>query len=480
MTMATVISWEDTSQAFAKTHARQQLHAQLDRWWDGLEEHMPEETPNLDELTQVVFAMRQALTGQITEALVEQQHGHMLHQRTMPCPLCDRLLPSRPAPPRTVHTMVGEVSLSHPYCYGLSCQQGFAPLDDTLQLSARRKQGDLQKAAARLAAEVPVETAQERFTELTSLSLSDHTSHAVAGDLSHKLGVLEVSPTATELAHRVAEMAAGQTWRPVVVLAIDGALVPTRPEPANGPATGCRHARAKRVRWQRAWKEAKGFRFYLVDKERIVHLLSWYQLGYDEEVGAALRQVKDPGLSPEDQVRVGVIGDGAKWIGNQVTTLVPTAVQSLDDYHCRELLHTVGALQFHEDAVQACEWVEALMARLFWGYVDWAIEGSEALQPLDDHTAEEIRKLIGFLRNHATRLHDRSARKGGYPIGSGGNEGGHTSISHGRLKRSGARWCRERANRMLALRCALYNGTFARVFAAYNRRALQRHEGNPP
>lgn len=139
----------------------------------------------------------------------------------------------------------------------------------------------------------------------------------------------------------------------------------------------------------------------------------------------------------------------------------------------------MGALQFHADAVQEREWVEAMMARLFWGDADWAIEGLEALQPRDDHTAEEIRKLIGFLRTSAERLHYRRARNGGYPIGSGGIEAANKSISHVRLKRSGAWWYREQANHMLALRCAIYNGTFARVFEAYKRRALQRHGGNP-
>jgi hypothetical protein len=32
--------------------------------------------------------MRQELTGKIAEALVEQQHGRLLHQRTMSCPQC--------------------------------------------------------------------------------------------------------------------------------------------------------------------------------------------------------------------------------------------------------------------------------------------------------------------------------------------------------------------------------------------------------
>jgi hypothetical protein len=478
MATAAIISFEETRQAYAKTGARQQLHAYLDRWLDGLEANMPDDTPSLEELTQAVFAMRQELTGKVAEALVEQQHGRLLHQRTMLCPQCQCLLPARPAPPRTVHTMVGEVALCRPYFYCPHCQQGFAPLDEALQLSERRKQWDMQKAGARLAAEVPFETAQELFTQLTGLSLSDHTIHAVAGELSQELGVLQVSPTAAEMAQRVAEMAAGKTWRPIMVLAIDGAFVPTRPAQAKGEATGRQRTRARRAGWQGEWKEAKGFRFYLVDQERIVHVLSWYQVAREEDVGTALKRVKDAGLIPEDQVRLCVIGDGAKWIWKQVNALFPTAVQILDYYHCSEHVHKVGGLQFGEDAVQAREWVEAMMARLFWGYVDWAIEGLETLQPREDQTAEEIRKLIGFLRNNAGRLHYRTARKGGYPIGSGGIEAANKSISHVRLKRSGAWWYVEQANHMLALRCAIYNGTFESIFEAYKRRVLQSHEGH--
>jgi hypothetical protein len=362
----------------------------------------------------------------------------------------------------------------------MHCQQGFAPLDDALQLSERRTPWDVPQAAARLAVEVPCKTAQELFTQLTGLSLSDPTIHAVAGELSQELGVLEVSPTAAEIAQRVAEMAAGKTWRPIMVLALDGAFVPTRPEPAKGPPTGHRRARARRAGWQGEWREAKGFRFYLVDQERIVHVVSWYQVGRDEDVGAALKRLKEAGVILEDQVRLCVIGDGAKWIGNQGNALFPTAVQILDYYHCSEHVHKVGGLQFGGDAVQEREWVEAMLARLFWGYVDWAIEGLETLQPRDDQSAEEIRKLIGFLRNNAGRLHYRPARNGGYPIGRGGIEAANKSISHVRLKRSGAWWSLEQANHMLALRCAIYNGTFERVFEAYKRRTLQRHGGNPP
>ena len=415
MAMAAVISCEETQQAFAQTRARHQVHAYLDRWVDRVEAHRPEDTPSLEDLTHAVCARRQELTGTITEALVAQRHAQVLHQRTLPCPPCQRLLPARPAPPRTVRTLVGEVCLSRPYCYCPACQQGFAPLDDALELSERRTQGDLQQAAARLAAEVPVATAQELCTQLTGLSLSDHTIPAVAGELGQELEVLDMSPPAAEVARRVAEMAAGKRWRPVMVLAINGAFVPTRPEQATGEATGRRRTRAQRAGWQGDWKEAKGFRCYLVDQERSVQLLSWHQVPTDEPAAAALRHVNAAGWIPEDQVRVCVLGDGAKWIWNQVNTFFPTAVQILDDYHGREHGHKGGALPCIEDAVQRQEWVEAMMARLFGGCVDWAIEGLEALQPRDSQAAEESRKLIGFLRNNAARLPYRTARKGGDP-----------------------------------------------------------------
>jgi hypothetical protein len=275
MTTAAVISCEEARLALAKTRARQQRHEPLDGGWERWEAQVPNDRPSLEEWTQGVFARRQALTGRITDALVAQSHTSMLPQRTRRCPDGDRLLPARPAPPRTGPTRVGEVSLSRPDVYGISGQPGVAPLDDARQRSERRVQGDLPQAAARLAAEVPVTTAQALLTPLTGLSWSAPTLHAGAGELSHALGVLEVRPTAAASGHRGAEMAAGQTWRPVLGWALEGADVPTRPEPAKEPATGRRCRRARRAGGQGEGQEAQGVRFSLGDPERRVPLLRW-------------------------------------------------------------------------------------------------------------------------------------------------------------------------------------------------------------
>ena len=90
MATAAVISFEEARQTRAKTRARQQLHEHLDRWWDRLEAHVPDDTPSLEALTQAVFGLRQELTGRITETLVEQSHTRRLQQRTRCCPNCTR------------------------------------------------------------------------------------------------------------------------------------------------------------------------------------------------------------------------------------------------------------------------------------------------------------------------------------------------------------------------------------------------------
>jgi hypothetical protein len=189
-------------------------------------------------------------------------------------------------------------------------------------------------------------------------------------------------------------------------------------------------------------------------------------------VGEALRQVKEAGLIPEEQVRLGIIGDGAKWIWNQARELYPSAVQILDYYHLSERLHKVALAQFYDDPLQEREWVEATKARLFFGYLDWVLADLEGIQPTDGEAAEEIRKLVGYLRENQERVKYGSLRRKGYPIGSGGIESANKFISHVRLKRSGAWWYVERANVMLALRCAKYNGTFNQVFERYRQKAM--------
>jgi len=474
MASAAILSLEEFRDGQRRTEVRQRLHDRFDAWLNQLEARMEDRTPTLEALTQAVFALRQELTQAVTEGLVEQAHRGLLEQHLTACPRCGQTLSARGPQERTVETLVGAVRLRRPYCYCLHCQLGITPVDEALQLTARRKQPDVQRAVAQLTKEVPYETACELFKELTGLPLSAHTAHEVTQAVAEGLTVLDVAPSREEILAKIIAVAVGQPWRPILVLAIDGADVPTRPATAKGRGPGRKQGRAKRARWRGEWREAKGFRFYLLADDRIVQVLSWHQVQTDEEAAAALRQVKAAGLIPAAEVRLCVMADGAPWIWKQAHALFPTAVEILDYYHCSERLHKVAALQYGASPERQREWCEAALARLFYGEVHGVIWGLQRMKPTNAQAAQEIAKLITYLQRHQERLDYRFARKGGYPLGSGGIESANKFICHVRLKRSGAWWYVTNANQMLALRCAKYNGTFDRVFARYRRRLQDR------
>jgi hypothetical protein len=209
-------------------------------------------------------------------------------------------------------------------------------------LTAGRTQLDVQKAAAKLVTEVPYDEAQRLFGDLTGVSVGSERMHTFTNRVAEGLTVLDVAPSREEIERRVAAVAAGRLRRPVLVLGIDGAYVPTRPASARGRRPGQAHQRARRARWRGEWHEGKGFRFYLLDGDRIVQVLSWHQVQNEAQLGEALKQIKEAGLIPEGSVRLCIVSDGAEWIWKHVQALFPHACQVLDYYHCAEYLHKLA------------------------------------------------------------------------------------------------------------------------------------------
>jgi hypothetical protein len=149
--------------------------------------------------------------------------------------------------------------------------------------------------AVDLATEMPYETASAMLERLSGIAVSSERVHTLSNQVAEGLSVLDVAPSRDAIDQRVAQVAAGRFRRPVLVLGIDGAYVPSRPESARGRRPGQARYRARRARWRHAWYEAKGFRFYLLDDDRIVHVLSWHQVQSENEVGKALKKSKMKG-----------------------------------------------------------------------------------------------------------------------------------------------------------------------------------------
>src|SRR5438105_2460925 len=263
---------------------------------------------------------------------------------------------------------------------------------------------DVQQAAVDLATEVPYETAARLFGRLSGIPISSERMHTFTHQVAEDLTVLDVAPSREEIEQRVGQVAAGRLRRPVLVLGIDGAYVPSRPESARGRRPGQARHRARRARWRHEWREAKGFRFYLLDGERIIHVLSWHQVYNEQDLGEALQQVKDAGVIPEESVRLCVVCDGAEWIWKHVQALFPHARQVLDYYHCSEYLHKMAKAQYGT-SLQAQEWVEATMTRLYMGKVGCVLAGLKHMRPTSEEATKAIDNCWAYLHEHRGRTH---------------------------------------------------------------------------
>jgi hypothetical protein len=358
---------------------------------------------------------------------------------------------------RTIESLGGSLDLYRPYFYCKNCRQGLYPLDEALGLASSTKQHDIQDLEAWLSSELPFETASEAFSRCTGETLSADHMFEIANRIASHFDILDFCPTRNEIEEKIEELSRGKFRRPVMMIAIDGAHAPTRPEPSPW----------KGKRGKGEWKEAKGFRVYLVDSDKIVHLISWHQIQDDKELAEALLTIKNAGLIPEDKIRLCAIADGASWIWNRIGEIFPEIKLVLDFYHCSEYIHDLANMQYGKGTRRAQEWVDATFGRLFHNHVTDVIVGIKRMEPRSPEAKEKIKDVLRYLTNHKEKMDYGAARRAGYHIGSGAIESANKFIGHVRLKRSGAWWYKTNANNILKLRCAKYNRTYDRLIQKY-------------
>lgn len=418
------------------------------------------ETPmeKIEDFAGTVFKAKSEILGQLTLGFIKNKYRHLFEQDYCDCPICGKSVKcEKKDAKREVKNLGGIFDLYRPYFRCKSCGTGFCPLDEALGLSSSPIQYDIQDVEAWLSTELPFETAAEAYKRTTGDSLSSGHMHDTANRIANRLGISDVCPTKEEIGQILDEIAENSFRRPVMMLAIDGAHAPTRPEPS--PRKG--------KRGKGEWKEAKGFRLYMIDGSRIVHLISWHQIENDKELAADLRTIAEAGLIPEHRVRLCVIADGAEWIWNRTAELFPTAKIVLDFWHCSEYLHEAANAHFGKGTPEARLLVEASLTRLFNNDLDNVIAELKSISPASTTAEEKINGTIGYLLNHEEGVNYGKAKRGGYHIGSGAIESANKFIGHVRLKRSGAWWYPSNANNILKLRCAKYNGTYDRIVRKY-------------
>jgi hypothetical protein len=150
------------------------------------------------------------------------------------------------------------------------------------------------------------------------------------------------------------------------------------------------------------------------------------------------------------------VGDGGKWIWNRVS-MFPHRVEILDFYHAAEHAWAMARLLWGEKSKTGRAWARRTVHEIKAGKVSDVISELEGMlaeksDKLTAEVAKALTDLIGYYREHQSRMDYPRYLALGYRIGSGAVESAHKRIVHVRLRGAGMRWSAAGARNMLAVR----------------------------
>ena len=150
-----------------------------------------------------------------------------------------------------------------------------------------------------------------------------------------------------------------------------------------------------------------------------------------------------------------VLGDGAKWIWDEVAaSFGGERTEIVDWWHGAEHLWDLSKVLHGEGTPEATAWAEHAK-HLLWrhGPVPLLALLRDVVPPSSD-AQTMLQRERGYFTKNAPRMHYPQFRKQGLPVASGAVEGGAKHLVQQRMKRAGMRWSEHGARAILHLRCA--------------------------
>jgi hypothetical protein len=148
-----------------------------------------------------------------------------------------------------------------------------------------------------------------------------------------------------------------------------------------------------------------------------------------------------------------ILGDGAHWIWNLATRILPEATQIVDLYHAREHLHDLAELLAPALDDKQPTWLQARLDELDAGNIETLVHTAEQVPLTHPDRIAERDTALGYFTTNAQRMRYTYFRDLGMFIGSGAVEAGCKAVIGQRMKLSGMRWNIPGATGILTLRC---------------------------
>lgn len=259
-----------------------------------------------------------------------------------------------------------------------------------------------------------------------------------------------------------------------IISEMDGSMIPVMDTeiPKKGKAD---KRRSRTTRWQEA-------RLCFSRGAQQITPIFYATMGDIERAGNLLyRTALRVGFGPKTKVHG--LGDGAKWIEEQMSRVFGNQVKYLVDfYHTSEYLAEAAE---HSWTSQKIEWrkeqeellkqskhqevLEIIRRRL---PIDWEAKqeskkSRRKVKEVNEKKEQEtpVEKCYRYIANRQNNLDYKRALENDLPIGSGEIESSHRYVIQKRLKIAGAWWKPEIADHMLCLRTLRANNDWSRYWS---------------
>jgi hypothetical protein len=186
-------------------------------------------------------------------------------------------------------------------------------------------------------------------------------------------------------------------------IAIDGTGVPMVPAAVTGHAakTGDGRARTREVKLAALFTQTR------LDEDgqpvRDPDSTSYLGSFAPAEQFATLVAAEARRRGADDIRQLVVLGDGAPWIWNLATAILPQATPIVDIYHARQHLHDLAAGLAPLLGEQHPDWLTARLADLDAGDIETLVAQTTRL-PLNDSTARDTAKALAYFKTNAHRM----------------------------------------------------------------------------
>lgn len=403
---------------------------------------------NLTDIEQTVREAAMRIGARAVELrLAEQPLGYEGSSRACDNPKCkhnQRFVEHRP---RTLSTLMGQITIERAYYHCPKCGSSCFPYDQRIGLGSEQMSVGLARAATMLSVLDPFIPAATILHEITGQRLGDRTIHRVAR---------KVGKAASERERKAALAMA--TWS----VPIQG--IEARPQRLYIAVDGVMVHRDQ-------WNEAKCVTCYWEepDGKGGVRRVARYAVRFesaDQFKAFAWSLAVRCGL--ESATEVVLLGDGAAWIWEQVGAVLGERTICITDwYHVVEHLWACGKTLHGQETPETTAWVKERETLLWEGKYHELLNGLDGecsrTLSIPQHTA--LKELMTYLRNQGERIAYDRFRAAEYDIGSGRVESACKHVVANRMKRSGMIWSNDGAQEMLSLRTAYLNQSWTQLWA---------------